>query len=491
MCYVNIYNFLLKSATTSYNVAKSSLDCMLKLKNRKKFFRSNHFLILCVLSLIFCLYINQQFNSKTKYSNRLNEEKEIELFVNRIRDIIILDQNYLFNITFHLTSNDLPKWLYQYQITHLFNFYWLQNGAYLWHLQRMMNLQLETKRNINQKNSDNFNQINIFDYLNLHPEYGIIIDTAADPIQPLFPPLPQTSLSLQKSCEEYPWLSNWYPCNTKSLIISSCSLKPLITYALYDVTIDINHQSLLKPIHYDEIVYIFDSNQQISNETFFVQHILPRLIRLLALVPKTAVILLPYSNTKVYINQYIDILIEQGLIDDKKRLIEYNSSQVYHTNALYSTSSPRSDIVLLNQILISNKETIRRELILIIRNQLDEGSFNQIIRTLNQFELPEDFEYLHIQEYHEKTYDLKQISHLFRQSRIIIGMPTDILSHIVWCQPHTHIIEIVQKKMTTNFYEISLQLQLNYWLVMTTKTNQIDTVDFRNLMMKVLMDIDA
>jgi hypothetical protein len=243
--------------------------------------------------------------------------------------------------------------------------------------------------------------------------------------------------------------------------------------------------------NYDEIIYLFDSQQQITNETFFVKQILPRLIRLLALVPETTLILLPYLNTKVYVNQYVDILIERGLINDRKRFIEYNSKEIYHSKVLYSTSSPRSDLILLNQILIGNKTSIRREFILVIRNNFDDYSYNQIVQTINQFELPADFEYLHVQEYNEKSYDLKQIRSLFQQARIVIGMPTHILSHIVWCLPRTHIIEIIQQNMTTDYYEISLQLKLNYWLAMITKTNQIDIIDFRNLMMNVLTDIDA
>jgi len=391
-----------------------------------------------------------------------------------------------------MTINDIPKWLNQYGITHLFNFYWLQNGAYLWHLQRMIDFKQISKNittNFHQIFFENSDQKNISNYLNHHPEYGIIIDTALDPIQLLFPPLPRASLTLEKTCEYYSWLNDWYPCQIR---ISSFSSKILITYALYDVTIDVStHSSNLKINNYDEIIYLFDSQQQITNETFFVKQILPRLIRLLALVPETTLILLPYLNTKVYVNQYIDILIERGLINDRKRFIEYNSKEIYHSKVLYSTSSPRSDLILLNQILIGDKTSIRREFILVIRNNFDDYSYNQIVQTINQFELPADFEYLHVQEYNEKSYDLKQIRSLFQQARIVIGMPTHILSHIVWCLPRTHIIEIIQQNMTTDYYEISLQLKLNYWLAMITKTNQIDINDFRNLMMNVLTDIDA
>ncbi|CAF0800942.1 unnamed protein product [Adineta steineri] len=461
-------------------------------KSLKRLIRSNIFPILLIIFLIFCLFINQKINKTitTTNINKLINETNVQSFIDHITDIVILHQNYQFTIISNLTGNNIPKWLYQYEIAHLFNFYWLQNGAYLWHLQRLMYIRLNP---IDRKFQQNFQQIDIFNYLHQHPEYGIIIDTASDPIQPLFTPLPKSTLSLEKTCQLYPWLNTWYPCTTRSEMISSSIFRPLITYALYDVTIDIcKHSSDLKIIHYDEIIYLFDSQQQIINETYFVKEILPRLIRLVALVPETAYILLPYLNIKIYINQYIDILIHRGVINNKKRLIQYNSSQIYHANVIYSTSSPRSDLILLNKILLDQKKlSTRRELILIIRNNLDDYSYNEIVQVIHQFELPEDYKYLHIEEYKEESYNLTQIQSLFRQSRIIIGMPTDILSHIVWCQPRTHIIEIIQKTMTTDYYEISLQLQLNYWLALITKTNTIDIIEFRYLMMKILANIDA
>ena len=465
---------------------------MFKIRNR--FIRPNHFLILCILSLIFYYFIHQRLNYKNEHFNKSNDEKGVQLFIDRIRDIAILDQNVVFNITYHLISNDTPKWLNQYGISHLFDFYWLRNGAYLWHLQCMMNFK-QNSRIPKTHFPENFHQMNIFDYLYQHPENGIIIDTASDPIQPLFPPLPQSSSSLEKICTHYQWLNDWYPCKIRSEMISLLTFKPLLTYALYDVTINICAQctrsSASPAIHYNEVIYLYDNQQQKMNETFFVQQILPRLIRLLGLVPQTAVILLPYFSTKIYVNQYIDVLIERGLVHDKKRFIEYNSSEIYHANVIYSTSSPRSDLILLNQILIGNKSSVRRELILLIRNNLDKDSYNGIIQTIDQFEFPEGFEYLRVQEYNEESYNLTQFRDLFQQARIVIGMQTDILSHIVWCLPGTHLIEIIQKTMTTDYYEISLQLRFNYWLVMSTNTNKIDIIDFRSLMMKILANIDA
>ncbi|CAF0993275.1 unnamed protein product [Adineta ricciae] len=463
-------------------------------RTRKGIFsRSSSCLLFGILLIILYLLIHQRFRNARPDLHQFQTQTNVHSFIDRIRSIAILDQKFTFNISHSVASVDIPTWLNRYDVTHFFNFYWLKNEGYLWHLQRSMDFKQEynnPKRLFQQIIRQDFHLINIFEYLQSHPEYGLILDTAPDPIPPLFPPLPQTSSSLEQLCQQDQRLKHWYPCHTRSEMILSSTPSYPVTYALYDVTIE-TVPSASNQVHYDEMIYLFNSPQQLTNETVFVRQILPCLIRLLALVPQTAVIVLPQLNKKIYISQYIDVLIERRIVADRNRFIEYNPNQIYHTNTLYSTSFPRSDLLLLNKVLIANKSSIRRELILIIRNNLDDYSFNEIVQIINQFEFPDDFSYLRIENYHESSYNLTQIRDLFQQARIIIGMPTNILSHIVWCLPRTHIIEIIDKKLTTDFYEISLQLHLNYWLAKTTRTNLIDGIDFRNLMMKVLINIDA
>ena len=456
--------------------------CQSTYRNRlKSIYSTNCCLILCIVFLIFCLILNQKF--KTKHFNRRNN---VQLNINRIRDIPI-NQPFIFNITHQIIIDNVPDWIYRYKMSHLFDYYWLQTGGYKWHLQQMIDLKYLPARRQMHFNNRSY----LFDYLNHHPEYGVIIDTAPDPFQPIFPPLPRTSLSLNEICIRLEILNSWYPCYTRSEMASTSVFKPLFTYALYDVTIN-DSPSSSQIIHYDEIIYLFDNTLEVINETFFLTQVLPRLIRLLALVPQTAVILSPYFHSEIkYVNQYIDILIHRGVLNNRTRLIKSNSQKNYHANAVYSTSTPRVDLILLHNILIGTQFSIQREHILIIRNNLDDKTYNDITQTINLFEFPTHLNYLHIQEYNETTYSIKQFSQAFHQSLIVIGMPGHILSHIVWCLPGTHIIEIGQKLMTTDYYEISLQLKLNYWLALTTTTNnQIDIVDFRNLMMKVFTYLD-
>ena len=454
-------------------------------KYRQKNCRLNNCLLFCIFLLLVCLFFNRTFLSKKPLLNQSNNRQHIDAFINQIRDIAILDQN-------PLTSDQLPKWLQQYRIIHLFNFYWLQNGAYHWHLQRMFDLRdsvTNLTKNFQQKISNLSNEIYTLDYLNDHPEYGVILDTAPDPIKPLFPSLPQTSIPLRKNCQSSARLNNLFPCQTKPKMSSILLNQSLITYALYDVTIDLfKHSTTIKINHYDEIIPLLEMRDPQIDVNTFIQQILPRLIRLLALVPQSAVILLPEMDNKTDISQYLDVLIERGLIHDKNRSIRYNSNEIYHANAMYFTTSPRSDLILLHRILIGNQPSVTPTLILIIRQNLDDDNYKRIVQTVDLIELPDN---LHIYEYDEPLFDLKKLSSLFQQARLIIGMPSDLLSHIVWCHVNTDIIEIIQKTMTRDVYEISLQLQLNYWLVMTDEENRIDMIDLRNLMMKIFTYIET
>ena len=472
------------------------MDFSSKLEKFKRQFRSKSFLnsalLFCIVFLVICLFINQQFHSKTLDTTRLNQNVDIDEFINQIREIIIFDQKLTFNLTYSLTIDGIPTWLYRYGITYLFNFYWLQNGAYQWHLQRLFDLKHSVSnltQNFQQKLHKDFDQIYTFDYLNNHPEYGIVLDTAPDPIKPLFPSLPQASVSLKHICQFSPQLNNLFPCHTRTKTIVSSPIQPLMTFALYDAIIDRSENStLIKVNHYDEFIFLFDLTDEQIDLNIFIRQTLPRLVRLLALVPQSAKILLPDVNNNTYVSQYLDVLIERGLINDIKRLIPYKSNEIYHANAIYSTSSPRDDLILLHRTLIGSRPSTKRELILICRQNLDDDNYKRIVQTIDLMELPDE---LRIHEYNEPLFDLKQLSILLQQARLVIGMSNKFFSHLVWCQSHTDIIEILQNTMTTDVYEISLQLQLNYWLVRTTKTNRIDMIDFRNLMMKIFATIET
>ena len=241
---------------------------------------SKNFVIFCILFLIICLIINEKFFTNKKISqikqinnNNNNTKSNNSSIINRIKSLPILHQKYEFNITYQIKIDDIPKWIYQYKISHLFNFYWLQTGGYKWHLQQMMDLKHVSKN----RQLYFYNQTSLFNDLYHHLEYGIIIDTASDPFKPIFSPLPRTSSSLYQTCLQLAILDTWYPCYTKSENISPIDFKPLITYGLYNVIIGSSSSSSSERIHYDEIIYLFDNQYKKLNETYYIRQILPKI----------------------------------------------------------------------------------------------------------------------------------------------------------------------------------------------------------------------
>ena len=455
---------------------------------------SSPFTVVC---LLFCLCLIQFYRSTSDFSNPFVspswKQDELEQWIDHVRDIAIVDQNVQFNLSYQVTSNDIPPWISRYKLTRFFDFLWLQNGAYRWHLQQLMNfrdrLVNKTFPPARRIRAEEFSSSeNIFQSIKNQPQNGILLDTAADPVGALFAPLPRTSATLKQFCEENLRAKNFPPCSTRAeKLSSSSSFDVLFTFALYNVVIVTNCQSCPTK-HFDELVWFLDDEP--SRPLRLVEQILPRLIRLLALVPRSARILLPQYQPDSLIDVYLNIFIERGLITTKERFLPFNASIFYHSHVLYGTSTPRSDVALLQHVLHTDKVPLRRELILVLGNRLDSRSYNGIIQTINQFELPADYEFLHLHEYKETKFNVKQLAELFRQSLIIIGKPSDLLSNLVWCLPGTHLIEIASTELKIDTYRLSVQLKLHYWLARATRDGGVDIDDFRNLMLKVLTNID-
>ena len=414
------------------------------------------------------------------------DEKPIQSIVDQIVSLTVLHRKHHFNITRQTTVENLPQWIPQYRLSELFDYYWLQSGGYHWHLQQML---YRATQKTNHTPFD-YHRKDLFDYLSTDPEHGVIIDTAPDPFRALFSPLPRTGSSLKETCAHLEVTHRWYPCFTRAEKIVPMNVRPLLTYAVYDVSIN-RSSSPKKILHVDEVIYLFNCSSDHLDETLFIREILPRYIRLLALAPPTASILFPYSSLKMkYVNEYIDLLIHRGLIKDRSRLIKWNSPVAIHAQVVYSTSSPRMDLVLLHRILHVNQQYPRRELILIIRNAMTPASYNDVVQTIEQFQLPADLRHLRMLTYEENSsFSLKQIGEIFPQAVIVIGMSSEVLSHLIWCLAETHLVEIGDKYLTSDYYEMSLQLNFHYWLARTTRANRVDIVDFRHLFLRLLSSV--
>ena len=420
----------------------------------------NRWILSCLVILLCCLYLRR----KDLFGISLpNFDDDHRLIIDRIRTIPTLDEN-------QTEVRIIHPWIARYNLTKFFNFYWYETGGYQWHTQQMIDLKhLSSDRSIYL-----FHSNYTFDYFNQHPQYGVVIDTALDPFALLFPSLPRTAWALKEVCERLE-LSDHFK---RRSIVST-----LITYGVYNVIIG---NPSLNRFHYDEMIYLYDDQIPQINQISFVSQILPRLIRLLSLVPQTAVISSPYFNWKIpYIDQYMHLLIQRGLLRNGRRLIRIKPKKSYHAYVIYATTSPRADLLLLHSILIRKFSFKQQKFILILRNSLEKNISQQFIQIINQFEFPTHLQHLKIQEYHQQTFHLSQIANNFTQALIVIGFGDDVLSSIVWCLPRTQIVEIGQKNMTSEFYEISLQLKFDYWLASST-----DMDEFRNLFLKILTHLE-
>ena len=377
--------------------------------------------------------------------------------IHRIRTISIGDEN-------HTEERLFVPWMDRYNLSQFFDFYWYYTGGYQWHLQQMIDLiDVSQDRPIHS-----FDLSYTFDYFHEYPESGVIIDTAPDPFPSIFPRLLQTPSSLKKICQRLEIIDHWCPSHR----YFKQRRRDLLTYGVYNVIIG---NPAFHRVHYDEIIYLDDVP---INQISFVTQILPRLIRLISLVPQTAVILSPYFNRKIpYIHQYVDLLTKHGLLSHGRRLVRLNPKKSYHAYVVYSTSTPRDDLVILHSIFLANYSSSNRKLILVIRNSLERKFSDDLIDIIHQFELPA---HAQIRDYHSQAFYLPQIMNVFPQALVVIGLGNEILSSIIWCLPGTQIVEIGQKNMSSEFYEISLQLKFDYWLEGSTDLN-----DWRNLFLKI------
>lgn len=426
-------------------------------------YHRNRLLFSCLLILIGCLY----FRRKDFVAISLpNLDDDHRLMIERIRMIPTHDEN-------HTLVKVIHPWIRRYNLMKFFDFYWYETDGYHWHLQQMIDLKhLSSDRSIYL-----FQWNYTRDYLNEHPQYGVVIDTAFDPFLSLFPPLPRIAWTWKEVCEQLEFDD---PCQMDFQRTSS----QLITYGVYNVIIG---NPSLNRIHYDEMIYLYDEHISEINSILFVCEILPRLIRLLALVPQTAVVSSPYFNWKIpYIHQYIQLLIERGLIRNGQRLVGMNPKKSYHAHVIYATTSPRADLLLLHSILIPKISSPQQKLILILRDSLGKNISQQFVQIIDLFEFPTRFAHLKVLEYDQRTFNLSQIADHFTQARIVIGFGDEIFSSIIWCLPRTQIVEIGQKKMTNAFYRISLQLKFDYWLLSSTNTNE-----FRSLFLKILTHLET
>ncbi|CAF0773499.1 unnamed protein product [Didymodactylos carnosus] len=475
-------------------------------------------LVLLLILLVFCFRLIIQKPLKLTTN-------DVYEYIDDVKDIsIFATDNYHgpYNISKTISFKNMKSWLVLYCITHLFDYRWFETGAYEWHLQRMYALNNNKKLTTGIKSKIFVNDI--LTYLNHHLEQGVIIDSAQHLFNPLFHPMPQTGSSLDYTCTEMKLTDSYLPCKTRRpeiVSLSSLTTTYTLTAGIYDAFIDTcgtiytqiaqflkrdcsNSVITTKTSHYNELINVI--NVHMTNPTCFVVQILPKIIRLLAVTPESALLLLP-SNVKI-IEEYVNVLIERGLIDkNRTRLINYESNKIYHANVVYhSENAPyttileqyryhRSDMQLLHRTLSNVLVQKSRDLIIIIKSHTKVVSnYNNLIQTINQVILPGNFDYLKIQEFIANEGHINEHIKQFQRARIVIGIHGDELVNIIYCKPGIHVIEIGHEQMSDVYFQIATHSNHKYWLAIGHKETEekifVDTADIRNILLKLYSEID-
>ncbi|CAF0752958.1 unnamed protein product [Didymodactylos carnosus] len=449
----------------------------------------------------------------------------VHAFIDTVRDMPAVGNNYhqdSLNISKTVSFQGMKPWLVHYRVTHLFDYRWFETGAYEWHLQRLNALNNNNKLIIESKIKIHVDDI--LTYINHHPEQGVVIDSAQHLFNPLFHSLPETGSLLDYTCTKMQLTENYLPCKTKRPEIISL-LTSTTTYTLivgiYDVFIDkcgtistqiaqflkqdcSNSDTTAETIHYNELIHVV--GMHMTNPAYFVAHFLPKIIRLLAVTPETALLLLPL-NVQI-IREYVDLLVNRGLLDkNRTRLVNYESNKFYHVDVVYyfddapSTLSAnshyhRSNMQLLHRTLSDDLVMKSRDLIIVIKSRAKMASnYNSLIQIIHQLVLPDDLNYLQVHEFIANEGNVNEHIRQFQRARIVIGIHSEELVNIVYCKPGTHLVEIGYEHMSDMYFKIATHSDHKYWLAIghgeTSETIHVDIDDFRNILVKLYNEIDV
>ena len=382
----------------------------------------------------------------------------------------------------HAEQNPKEK-IDEFNLREFFDFSWLFTGTFQWHSKQMFSRSHDEQRH---------NFTSIFSYLVHQPSRGVLIDTKGDPFRSIFPPSPRSTHSFREICQRLKLTKHFYPCHLRPEEYPTTQFQPLITYGLYDVVIHRSSQPNSVVEHFDQLVYLFDLAAEPLTRILFVRHYLPCLIRLFLLVPQNSTILLPFSPRKIdFVRQYFSFLERRGVLPNRTHFVRLNREKTYHAHVVYSTSSPRFDLLLLHRILFDRFQTFQNDLIVVLRQSISDENFQKILQTIQIFQFPKHLEKLRVYPLESSSkFDLHEIRYVLSRALIVIGQSTDELSQIVWCRSSTHIVEIGRRNLSVEIFEISIQLDFHYWLTRTIDDDRLDSNDFRQLFLQLLTSID-
>ena len=443
------------------------------------------------------------------------------------------------------SSWSIPDWVLRYNITDLFD--WDFRSKKQWKNCRQS---FEQFRQLLSSEVPPVTVVNdVLLYLIHHREHGCVLNYKTRLPNPIPHPLPRAR-SWNETCSSLNIGQTWSLCQKSPVDLSSQlpATTHFLTVGLFNAFVDIGHCHTNVPgtvftpwatyhfqrwtkkscgndgIHkipsidskYRHTQLIDSIGNYLAAPGHFAPQQLPRLIRLLAISPPSAKVLVAKG---LIADSFMDVLIERGVIT-RDRLIPYDDQiYPYHfANIVYrSESSPylvnaehdqfihdRTDMQLLHRV-ISADPRVRNEkanrIILIKRKEKTSRSIiehEELLKSIESLLKHSSIRSKFKIEVFDARGHIREHIRLFRQARVIIGPHGAGMMNIAWAVPGTHVVEIgytTGMKFPQMYAEMSLHLDHHYWVCKGYGNYQgpihVDMQDFLYIFGRIIQELEA
>lgn len=405
----------------------------------------------------------------------------------------------------------IPEWVIDLNMIYLFNWTWFSNGECYRYVHLLNN---QNFLQVNDKTSSVINDVK--DYLKFHPNEGFIVDDYEQLPNVVPHPLPR-SLNLTDTCYKLNLMGidGWESCLYNGTILSKRipNTTHTITVGILNGFIDNGscdeavpgtiytqsktfrfQQWCTKQCCYEHI-HTNHTNKQIEHHSQLLNSIgvypmltghfgpeqLPRIIRLLAVAPSTAKLLVATGGIA---DQLIDILIENHLIT-RDRIVPYREDRIYSANIVYRTESwphlnsekdgtfafDRTDMETVHKAFIHQELPDQQRNLILIVKRIDNSprslsNHHLIVQLIEQI-LPNYQLNLEINIFTGNGHVRDHINQ-WQRAKIVIASHGAGLYNVIWCKPGTFIFEIGfddEGPLPEMYFQMSSHSNHPYWLI--------------------------
>jgi hypothetical protein len=413
-----------------------------------------------------------------------------------------------------LESWQIPDWVKRYNVSHLFDWTWHKNGDF--HRCRTPAIQSTHSYACRAESTTIVNDA--LGYFRSHPDEGCIVDNVTCLPRPIPHPLPRAR-SLSDTCSSLNIDRKWIFCNKQQSNLDNwlSENRRFVTIAVFNAFVDTGHchEDVPGTVFTEHATFHLQrwTDKRCGNDAIssipkiedkyrhtelidslgvylqapghFGPQQLPRLLRLLATVPRTAKVLVAKGGVA---DAFIDVLIERGIVT-RDRIVQYDKDirPKHFANVVYRSESwpylrgkdssyyvhDRMDMQLVHRVMTgdvllpSNKQD---RIILIKREKGDDRSIIEhsdmaafMAYALNKSKLSSKLQI----EIFDARGHLRDHIALFRRARVIVGPHGAGMMNILWSSPGTHVVEVGYNTGMTlpeMYAVISLHLEQHYWI---------------------------